>query len=252
MTKYYKNNFLTEVLFKIEFPVLLGLKQFISEFQILIRDRFPDLEEQPFISLPKDIKSEDILSIFSQDKLWKFKSLSGEKFIELSKTHLLYCCKKYAHFKEFNENIEFIISSFKKIYGENIIIKKTGLRYVNNIEISKGNPFEWGEYIKTELVSATNKFVKDKKIIKRSIQIIEIKENEFDIHFQFGMPNPDHPNPITKKLFLLDFDCVSQEPIKLQDIGGRLIESHNHVEELFEDCIMDGLRKEMVVIKDDE
>lgn len=250
MDFYYKNNFLTQVLFKVEFPVLLGLRdKSPSDFQILLRDKFPDLEEQQIMPFDKEVNQENILSMFSPNRAWKFKNLSEDEFIELSKNHLLYSCKKYVHFKVFTESVNFILDSFRKVYGESIIIKRTGLRYVNNIEIGKGNPFDWQEYIKKELLAATNKFVEDKKTIKRSIHIMEINEGEFDIKLQLGMPNPDYPNPITKKLFLLDIDCISKEPIRLQDISTRLIESHDKIQELFEHSINEGLRKEMVPIK---
>ncbi len=245
---YYKTNFLTDVIFKIEFPTLLNLKdKSPSEFQNAIIEKFPDVEEG-LISIPTAISGGDISSLFSPDKLWIFKDLSGDKFVELSKNHLLLKHKKYNNFKEFNENFQFIFDIFKKFYGGEGIVKKTGLRYVNEIQLSNGNVFKWEEYLKGGLLSAISMFVKDKKTIQKSLHKVEFKEGEFEIRVMFGMPNPDYPNDITKKFFLLDYDCVCKQPIKIQEISNRLIESHNHIKKLFEDNILDELRKEIVVI----
>ena len=78
---------------------------------------------------------------------------------------------------------------------------------------------------------------------------IEIAEDNYSVLFQFGMFNPEYPNPIARKEFILDYDCYTEEEMSITDIPETIEDLHKAEKELFELSISDELRCIMGVIK---
>jgi len=156
--------------------------------------------------------------------------------------------KVYKNSEELKNIIELIISAVINVYGD-IKIKRTGLRYINDIKIPEGNPFDWDSFINGSLVSSLG-FISEGDNLSRSMGIIELNREDHNVLFQFGMYNPEYPNSIAKKVFVLDYDCYTTDKLKASEIMQRIKIMQKDEEKLFESSIEDGLRQKMGVATD--
>lgn len=81
--------------------------------------------------------------------------------------------------------------------------------------------------------------------------VIELNRENHKVLFQFGMYNPDYPNLIAQRVFVLDFDCYTTEELKASDIMKTVEMLQKDEEVLFEHSIEDGLREKMGVVADE-
>jgi len=100
-------------------------------------------------------------------------------------------------------------------------IERLGLRYVNNINLDEINPLNWKKYINSNLTSSL-KFVKDRNLISRAFHNLELKYEDMNIRFQYGLHNPDYPSIIKEKEFILDYDAYLSREQDINEIPMRL------------------------------
>ena len=66
--------------------------------------------------------------------------------------------------------------------------------------------------------------------------------------FTYGIPNSIFPSKISRKEFLLDFDCYT-ENIEEDSVLQHLKIFHNKIQQFFEYCIKEKLRNLMEIVK---
>jgi uncharacterized protein (TIGR04255 family) len=64
----------------------------------------------------------------------------------------------------------------------------------------------------------------------------------------YGIHNPEFPNPVVRRQFILDTDCSVSGGVASSDIRGKIDELHVLTSEVFENSIDDGLREKMGII----
>jgi len=148
---------------------------------------------------------------------------------------------KYEDFDTFKIIIEKILTPFLKHYNPNI--KRLGLRYVNEIKIKKGHPFEWKDLINPSLTANIDKFLDNKSELSRAMSQLIINKGYYNITFSYGMFNSEYPSKISRKEFILDYDCYTFEIENNNEINKELDIFNNEINKLFEKSINDGLRK---------
>jgi uncharacterized protein (TIGR04255 family) len=116
------------------------------------------------------------------------------------------------------------------------------MRYINKFDFPDTDPFDFSNLINPHLYDSLA-FYSDKKVIARSFNNLEFNFQDFNLRFQFGMPNPDYPAPIKKKHFVLDFDAYFQGLQTPQDVQSNLDKYHTKIQELFEASITDKMRE---------
>jgi uncharacterized protein (TIGR04255 family) len=166
--------------------------------------------------------------------------------VEAEPPNLNLLFNEYKDSDKLNSLIDLIVSAIKKIYGD-VLIKRTGLRYINNIRL-EGDTFQWAPFINPHLISLLD-FLPEKRRMSRGMGRIEISEDRYNVHFQFGMFNPEYPNPIARKEFILDYDCYLKEEIDVTNVPKIIENLHKAEKEFFERSITDELRNVMGVIK---
>jgi uncharacterized protein (TIGR04255 family) len=241
----YKNNYLSTVIFRIDFsPILLLMASLKPEYQEALRAQFPNLETADMTqhkimmgNVPSEKKEESVH--FNQ---WAF--LNKEKTIKITVTHNCFVveCFKYTSFPEFDESIKTAFNNFKQFY-EPIVCKRLGLRYINNIVLKEGNPLIWSDYLSPFLANQIEAFPYRENLSRIMNQFI-IARDDHTIIINTGMPNREYPNKISRREFTLDFDC-STEDCEDRDPLSCFKVFHDEIEELFESCITDKLRKLM-------
>jgi uncharacterized protein (TIGR04255 family) len=257
MGKRYKNPPLKNVIFRIDLaqPISQG-KRLINEFYKIIEDDFPNREDisgiriEATMGLVKD--KEPSVKQFQRAVVSNKFSNADQTIIlmfepEPSNFNLLF--KSYKNSEELRSLVESIVMAISKTYG-NILIKRIGLRYINNIAIKEGDAFEWGSFINPHLISMIE-FTPDKRKISRAIGRMELNKDTYNVQFYYGMANPEYPNAIARKEFILDYDCYSTEEININGVPDVVNALHDEIKLLFESSILDGLRDIIGVVSDE-
>jgi len=244
----YENDFLTDVIFRVDFPKILDLdiKKPTAEFQKKIFERFPIMDEAIKKKVKYQLGAEEAEINDYNELLWKFSDKEDNKKVFISSVHISIEYSKYENFEELFNDIEQVFRAFIDLYPV-AVARRIGLRFVNQIEIKEGNPFDWDNLLDPSLVSVTNGFTsKDDKVL-RNMHLLQLKEGDYDFKFQYGMFNSGYPNPISRREFILDYDCSIKNVDDINEIFKIAKESHKIVKKWFEKSIRKGLRDIMGV-----
>jgi uncharacterized protein (TIGR04255 family) len=256
MDNKYEKPFLKSVIFRIDLAQPLSQsKKLASDFHEIIKGKFPLKED---IS---GIRFEATMGIAGKDQgtvkqtqravtSYKFTDASGKTILMLEPepSNLNLSFNSYNNSDELKEFINTIVTAVNRTYGDTLI-KRTGLRYINDI-ILDGDAFQWAPFINLHLISLLD-FPPDKKKISRGLGRIELVGDNYSVLFQFGMFNPEYPNPIARKEFILDYDCYTMEEMSIIEIPKTIEDLHKAVKGLFEISILDELRDIMGVIRNE-
>jgi len=239
----YSQNFLTNVIAKVDYqPILALLREAPIDFQSEIRQRFPRFQKT--VGFDVTIPPEGETQQAPKPILWQFMDKTESQTITLSADFILYEVKKYTHFDEFYQNLSFVYEQFCKKHQPSII-KRIGLRYINQIQMKEGNPFDWDTLIKPELTKIISAFPGSKENIARAMSQIQINEDDAKIIFQFGLFNSEYPAKVTKREFVLDYDCSTEDESEPDRVLGRFGSFNVIITKFFEDSILDELRDKM-------
>ncbi len=257
MGKRYENSYLKNVIFRIDLaqPISQG-KKLLNDFSKILERDFPNREDISKIHLEATMG----LSKDKEPSVKQFQRIVvSNKFSNADKTTILMfesepsnlnlSFNSYKSSAELNELVESIVKAVHKVYG-NVLIKRIGLRYINNISIKDGDTFDWHSFINPYLISMLE-FSTDKRNISRAIGRMELNKDFYKVQFYYGMVNPEYPNPIARKEFILDYDCYSTEEININEVPAMLTILHEEIKSRCESSIVDGLREIMGVISDE-
>jgi len=244
----YKRNFINSAVFQINFPTILELEEKVpTGFQSKIADKFPILRDSTELNLNFSVSSSEKLDekeiIPLGLKKWQFHNREKNKIIALSNKSLtIEYADCYSNFKEFISDIELILKSLFEEY--NIpLIDRIGVRYINQIKLSSGNPLDWKDIINEDLTSSI-KFANTKNLI-RTMQQLQIEEDSYYLVLRYGMPNSSYPSKIVRKEFTLDMDCFGNGEFTVEEIPILLAKYHEVIKNTFESSIGDEFRKMM-------
>jgi len=249
----YTNNYLDQVIFRIDFTREIDHSQkSISSFYTGIKDIFPHKEDIKNIILEASFSQEKDGRKISQTERnvvnYRFTDESKNIIIGLDPTTLFIEVNLYTNFDDLISKINLVLDNLKKCY-DNLIIKRTGLRYINKIVLNEDNPLDWANLINGNLISMLN-FPADKSELSRAMGLIELNKDGYYVRFQFGLPNSEFPNPISRREFVLDYDCYNDDEIETSDVIDNLLVFHEDILSLYENAISEGLRTIMGEIDD--
>jgi uncharacterized protein (TIGR04255 family) len=251
----YKDNYLTDVIFRIDFDKpIIGSKKLTDGFYNLIKGVFPKRATVQGTVLHAQIIAQKDGNKFTQSQQkvtnYRFWDENQKKILMLEpSTDINLVFKVYKNSRELKDVIISIIDATIEVYGD-IKIKRTGLRYINNIVIPEGNPFDWVSFINRSLISSLDFRLEEDKL-SRSMGTMELIRDDHKVLFQYGMYNPEYPNFIARKVFVLDFDCYTEGMLNASEIKETVEILQKDEESLFERSIEDGLREKMVVVVDE-
>lgn len=234
----YKTNPLEKVIFRIDFePIELAR---LSRFYAAeLKDVYPLKETKKGIEVATkfDFKTGETLQEKQEFTEWHFiNSDTTKRLIVTSKSFIL----EYSKYNDSEELLSDIGTGIVKLMAEFNVqtVIRVGLRYINKLKPEDQNPMDWKKYLNKNLLGNLE-FSKGKFKLARSMGQIVIKNENDDIVFNYGQWNDDFPNEITKKEFILDFDCYSKfpSPATELDVETTTKEFNQKIEDLFESCI---------------
>jgi uncharacterized protein (TIGR04255 family) len=257
MGNKYRKPFLKSVIFRIDLAQPLSQsKQLVADFHEIIKDVFPNREDTAGIILKATFGTEgkDRGTVKQSQRTvtkYKFSNIDGKIILMLEEepSNLSLLFNSYNNSDELNKLVSLIATTIIKVYGS-ILIKRIGLRYINNINLNEGSAFDWALFINNRLISMLD-FPPDKGTTSRVLGRIELNKDTHKVQFYFGLANPEYPNRIARKEFVLDYDCYVNEDVNITDVLKTVKILHDEIKILFEISILDGLREKMGVISDE-
>ncbi|MEN6439674.1 MAG: TIGR04255 family protein [Syntrophobacter sp.] len=242
---FYCRNFLTNVIARVDYqPILVLTREMPIDFQERIRQEFPRFQRSfPFkLTIPPEGEAQSV----QKPVFWQFKDKMESNTVTVSADFISCETKNYTKFNEFVQKLSSTYNTFCELYKP-ALIKRIGLRYVNQIEIKDGNPFDWDGFISSALTSQVRAFPTMQQDITRQMSQMQFSIDDMNLLFQFGFYNSEHPNRITKKEFILDYDCFTDQETEPDKVLLRFGMLHIHISNLFEESIQDGFRNLMGV-----
>lgn len=244
-SKCYKQNYLTEVIAKVDFfsPEESIKKKLPQNIVDVAKTKFPLAEPQNIVANELKFSKSGQQVIQHEQTHWHFHGADREKKLVITPESAFIVYTKFEKYsqlqQEFNDICDVLGSTFPELG-----VKRLGLRYVNNIRSGETNPLEWGDYINRDLIRMF-KFNNMQKSLTRLMNIVEYRIDDVNVRFQFGMHNPDYPSLIKQKIFVLDLDGYSNEFRPLVGITEYLDELHKPIQTMFEKSITAKFREHL-------
>ena len=245
-------NCLIHVIAKADFSEISCLdKELPQEIIKIVSKDFPLYEPRPHLFQNIEFSKSGAKVIKSRESTdWLFYGLNKEKVLKISRdiqhTELMSFTVDYLKYENFDKMKGEFIPLFNETAKFLSIsrIERLGLRYINKICLEEKNPLNWSKYINSNLIGCL-KFMKEQKLVSRAFNNLELRYDNMNIRFQYGVQNPDYPSIIKKKEFILDYDAYLLSEQDISEIPTNLEKYHDTIELLFESSIKDGLRDKM-------
>lgn len=237
------SDFLKNVILKLDFLGELKLtRQFVDNMKRIVSNDFPEFETQEQVSLQVMIKMDESEKTTKEkrSKSYRFSDTTINNSLTLERDAIIFDMKKYNGYEDFRKIIQKVIQTVET-ENPSAKLSRTGLRYINQLIIDEGNPFDWNEFVKEPLISSLE-FIENRNELSRLMGIIELNISDYFIRFQYGWYNSEFPNPIAKKEFALDYDCYSKNEIDISEVLSQIDTYHTAIKDLFEYSKEDGLQ----------
>lgn len=237
------SNFLKNVIFKMDFLGEIKLSaQFVDNIRRIVSNDFPEFEPQEQVSLQVMVKTDESEKITKEkrSKVFRFYHSTTNNSLTLEGDAIIFDMKTYNSYEDFRNIVKNVIQNVET-ENQSAKLSRTGLRYINQLILDEGNPFDWNELIKEPLISSLE-FIDNRNELARLMGVIELNRSDYFIRFQYGWYNSEFPNPIAKKEFALDYDCYSKNEIDISEVLSQIDIYHIAIKELFEYSKEDGLQ----------
>lgn len=175
---------------------------------------------------------------------WRFQDQHNTAQIDIEPSSISITYHQYSSFSNLLHAFTGTINSVSTSLTEELIFKRLGLRYINQIELNEPDPTNWGKYLSERLLGIFQ-IADHQETISRAFHLLEFNYADMMMRFQYGMNNPEFPAPIKRKLFTLDYDAYYENLIEVTDIKGMLNKFHKKIKLSFEEVITNGLRDMM-------
>lgn len=219
--------------------LMLSNEKAIGAFSKQISDLFPSFQPEDRFSFELNVGPEGRNTSEKRERAYRFINEKEGSILLLGTRDLTVELTKYISYDQFRSMINRIVNLLGQ-FGANTVVMTMGLRYINEIKMPKGSPYDWDNLIKTPLTASINLF-EDKQKLTRSMGLIELNDLNYRIRFQYGWFNSQYPNPISQREFVLDYDCISKDPFALTEIMYRVDGAHDIIKQLFEMSTNKGL-----------
>ncbi|HUI20810.1 MAG TPA: TIGR04255 family protein [Methylocella sp.] len=242
----YEKPFLKEAIARIDFIAPLeGLdKALPPKLARVVSTHFQVSEPTEAIAQQLQLSGEGVSHHQARFKQWNFFGKEREKQLTIAAPWVFVTYNRYTTFEDMKEQFAAVVEAVGKAFPD-AKAGRFGLRYINLIEISDlADPTSWGDYIAPQLLGTMAFFTQPRRLT-RLIQVAELKYDDLDLRFQFGMPNPDYPATMKRPQFVLDIDVYVQTAHDLGDSLQHMEQAHGLIQDLFERSVTNRLRERM-------
>jgi uncharacterized protein (TIGR04255 family) len=252
---HYHHNHLALVVLRFDFEPIKALREILKidvkpDFSAKISDIYPVVTGQPTASLSVMVgPSGSGINQQITGVQWTHRKVeNGTRAVVLTADFLSveYGNGDYDHFPPFRAEVEKALQALQELYHVPMFAR-IGLRYVNNIVFPQGNALDWGGLVSADLIKAVLAGKEDDANVVRSMHQLHVRGADCDMLFNYGLHNPDYPNALVRRAFVLDFDSSKSGVEAGQALTA--IDSLNKIcETMFEHSIDQGLREQLGMI----
>jgi len=241
----YSKNYLSDVICRVDFSDNPAVKDELpTDIKSGLLGLFPRLEPLKQFSISVTNQDSEVTTDRQENITWRFSASDQSQFVEINTTSLIILTKKYTNYTAFQKIIEQVCNLYFGKFPE-AQVTRLGLRYINQIILEEPNLFDWSKYINNHLLSAYTYF-EDNEKSKRIFSTVERQEGpETVLSFKFGTFNGLYPNVISKKEFILDFDCYTQIAFENKDLLNKVNSFNEIITQNFEKSITDDFRNKL-------
>lgn len=243
----YNKNFLTNVIYRLDFAPIgeLNSDTRLQDLYKNVKDTFPNFM--------LETSDENVISV---DTITKMQSLRTRRIHKLNCTNENTTTKISLDEKSISvETLEYTslenflafinkANSLLDSVRESININRLGLRYINQILIENGSPFDNKDYINEDLTRKEVAFFDngEQQKLTRSLSQASLNYDDYQVTFVTGYANSQYPERIMKNEYVIDIDCFTRKCdfAQVEQIIKQMNE--NTITPLFERSIKDGLR----------
>lgn len=248
----YRKNYLTHVIFQLRFDPLRELEsREMAEYGERIRTLLPKVNLLQRMHLTATISPQEPPSMKTEkaQTAWRFQAEDESKTLTVAPDQFALEYVRYEDIDATERDFRALWSPFLHIYPVKVL-DRVGLRYVNQILLLSGQALDWDGWLAEGIVAATLKTPEPAALqLARSMHVVVWKGDDYGVRCQFGINNSDFPNAITKREFILDYDCYTVGATEISEVE-RLLQDYNRtIEGLFERSIAQKLKDEMGVIE---
>ena len=234
-----RKNFLTKVIFKIDFEERRKIHiDYIQKVKEKINDELPKYTKGQSETIEVMMGPDEQKTIKRRSEVFDFKNEEETEWIHIAEDAVWIEVSKYVSFERFRRLIKTVVDELNLLGNS----ARLGLRYINQITLNDGDPFDWEKWVNSNLIKSIE-FVDEKKFLARCMGIIEYNYDEVLMRFQYGMYNSEFPNPISKREFVLDYDCYTKETHDFNETFTLLNRMHDLVKEKFNYSIGSEFKK---------
>jgi len=245
---HYKKTYLKQVILRLDFSRLAALQaEQETPFTADLRTQYPEVTATPVTQFSLMVAPVGV-NLGQQGAGWmrvhKAQDVARSVTLAPEFVAIEYGVEAYKHFDELRDQVGFVLGSFRKHFGA-VPFTRIGLRYINEITLTEGAPLDWDGLINPSLVTAVKAGMHDGLRLARSAhQMVAIKDG-ISVVLNYGVNNPDFPNPVARRQFILDLDCYISSLVESGEAEQRIRDVNKLAEDVFENSIGDGLRDKM-------
>lgn len=241
----YERSFLKQVIARIDFlaPNETLRQSMPAKLANEVAKLFPISEPKQSIAEELQIGPDELHRRQKRQTDWHFYGKEREKRLTITADAAFVSYSSYTTYDDLKAEFLQVVQALWQAFPDTRATR-SGLRYVNNVEIPDNDPTDWTHSFADGLLGVLN-FLKEPDYLTRAFHIYEYKYGDIHLRYQFGMPNPDFPAPIKRPLFVLDLDARTDGPLDIGEIANALDRSHEKIQSLFEKSITDDLRERM-------
>jgi len=249
---HYKQTYLKQVILRLDFGRLAVLQtDQETPFTEDMRARYSDVISNPATQLTFFLGPGGV-NVGQQEasRIRVHKAPDTARSVTLAPEFLSieYGQDSYRHFDELREQVGFVLNSFRNHFGT-MQFTRLGLRYVNEITLTEGGPLDWDGIINPQLVTSVKAGLQSGLRMARSSHQLVALKGDISLILNYGINNPDFPNPVARRQFILDLDCYISSIIEFGEAEERIKEVNALAEDVFENSIEDGLRTKMEILQ---
>jgi uncharacterized protein (TIGR04255 family) len=239
----YKDTPIKRVIIKIDF---LGRVPELNDtlpipIADIIKKSFPIAEARNVVARELQISNDNVTQNNKSVREWHFHTEERNATMSIKEDSIAIQINNYISFQKINEVLIEIKNVFYGHYP-GLLSRRLGLRYINEIGLQEANPLDWSKYINPNLISIFDATPDSQNII-RAFHNLELKYNDIQLKFQYGVHNPDYPAIVKKKVFILDLDAFFTGILKQHEIDDYLTKQHAIIQKQFEFAITPELRE---------
>lgn len=250
---HYQRTFLKQVILRLDFNRLaILLIDAETPFTGDMRDRYPDVTSNAATLFQVVMAQGGMAHVGQQGAGWlrvhKAQGLARSVTLAPEWMALEYGEGAYQHFDELREQIAFVLRSFRNRFGQQQFTR-IGLRYVNEIARPEGNALDWDALINPDLVTSVKAGLLNGLRMARSVHHLVAQRDDMSVILNYGINNPDYPNPVARRQFVLDLDCYVSGLVESAEAEQRIGDLNRLAEDMFEHSIEQGLRDIMGIMQ---